>query len=258
VIRPALIGGAGEGCARRLAGREIGEVTRRAKNIVFTLRDNRAGDDRPEDGSSEEDRLVINLGMTGRVTVLEQGVEEPPYLGVRFVLSDGRVIAYQDVRRFGHLEALSGSEWRKREERLGVEPLSPELDGGLVHRLTRDRRVAVKPWLMDQKFIVGVGNIYASEALFRARISPLVAAGSLSKARSAALAQGVKEVLQEAIEFRGTTLLDYRDANGEKGEFSKRLRVYGREGEECVRCGERIVRMVQGGRSTFYCPGCHR
>ncbi|MDR0787681.1 MAG: bifunctional DNA-formamidopyrimidine glycosylase/DNA-(apurinic or apyrimidinic site) lyase [Gemmatimonadota bacterium] len=243
VVRPDLISGSPAEFKKRIEGCTVGGVTRRAKNIVFDL---------------GEDRLVINLGMTGRVTVLDRDAEDPPYLGVSFELTDHRRITYQDVRRFGHLEVLARDDWNQRSEKMGVEPLSDGFTGDTVFRLSRKRRVAVKPWLMDQKHIVGVGNIYASEALFRAGISPLVAAGRLTKKRADALATAVREVLREAIEFRGTTLLDYRDARGEKGEFSRRLRVYDREGQPCVVCGTPIKRIVQSGRSTFYCPHCQK
>jgi len=243
VLRPDLVAGSADAFEKRVAGHEIASVTRRAKNIVFDL---------------GPDRLVINLGMTGRVSVLETGAETPPYLGARFELANHHTIAYQDVRRFGRLEVMTAEEWHKRSGRMGIEPLSEDFDGSVVYRLSRNRRGAVKPWLMDQQLIVGVGNIYASEALFRAKISPRLPAGRLTKRRADSLADAIREVLHEAIEFRGTTLLDYRDANGEKGEFSRRLRVYDREGEPCVVCGTPIRRIVQAGRSTFYCPHCQK
>lgn len=243
IIQPDLIAGEPDRFAQALAGRRIEEVTRRAKNIVTRL---------------GGDRLIINLGMTGRVLVQEADVPEPKHLGVRFGLADGRRILYQDVRRFGYLEVLSEEEWEQRAAALGIEPLSTEFDPQTLHRLTRSSRVAIKTWLMDQRRIVGVGNIYASEALFRARISPRKAARRLKKSESESLHHAVREVLEEAIDFRGTTLLDYRDAAGGRGDFSRRLRVYDRAGEACVACGTPIRRIVQGGRSTFYCPTCQR
>lgn len=243
VCRADLVSGSASSFETRIADREIDDVSRRAKNIVIDL---------------GTDRLVVNLGMTGRLSVLDGDEADPPYLGVRLELTDHRVIAYQDVRRFGRLELLSAKEWRDRSAKMGVEPLSSEFDGETVFRLSRERRVAVKPWLMDQHFIVGVGNIYASESLFRARLSPRRQARRLTRRRAADLANAIREVLREAIEFRGTTLLDYRDANGQKGDFSSRLRVYDREGEPCLVCGTPIKRIVQSGRSTFFCPYCQR
>jgi formamidopyrimidine-DNA glycosylase len=118
--------------------------------------------------------------------------------------------------------------------------------------------VAVKTWLMDQRRVVGVGNIYASEALFRAKVDPRRPANTLRKKEAARLVEATREVLQEAIDFRGTTLLDYRDASGQRGEFVDRLRVYDRAGEPCRTCGRALERIVQGGRSTFFCAHCQR
>jgi formamidopyrimidine-DNA glycosylase len=243
VIRPDLIEGDVGEFERVLRGRRIEEITRRAKNIVLAL------------GPL---RLVINLGMTGRVLVAPPGSALPPYLGVRLLLGDGRQLFYHDVRRFGRLEVLPAEAWADRAAMLGVEPLSPAFTPESLHTLSRNSRVAIKTWLMDQRRVVGVGNIYASEALFRAGVSPRKSARRLTRRETSALHDAVRAVLQEAIDFRGTTLLDYRDASGERGEFSRRLRVYDRDGEPCLTCGTPIRRIVQGGRSTFYCPLCQR
>ena len=228
---------------RALRGRTIGAVARRAKNIVVDL---------------GEDRLVVNLGMTGNLLAVPEDAPLPDYLGVRFELDGGRRMLYRDVRRFGRLEVVAAAEWAKREARMGIEPLGDEFTPALLHELASASRVAVKTWLMDQKRVVGVGNIYASEALFRARIDPRKPARSLSRPRARRLRDAIQEVLREAIEFRGTTLLDYRDASGEQGAFARRLRVYDRAGEPCPNCGTPIRRIVQGGRSTFFCPRCQR
>jgi formamidopyrimidine-DNA glycosylase len=243
VLKPDLIGGDARAFASDLAGASIRAIDRRAKNLVFDLDDH---------------RLVVNLGMTGRMLVLPADGDLPAHLGVRFELDDGRLLLYQDVRRFGRLERITAEQWAARDAALGLEPLSPELDAPTLYRLTRNSRVAVKSWLMDQRRVVGVGNIYASEALFRARINPRLAAGRITKRQAAALVDAVREVLREAIDFRGTTLLDYRDASGEQGGFAARLRVYDREGEPCRVCSTPIRRIVQGGRSTFFCPTCQR
>jgi formamidopyrimidine-DNA glycosylase len=244
VLKPDLIGGGGPvSFARALEGSRIHEITRRAKNLVFDLGDG---------------RLVVNLGMTGRLLVSAPDSPPPPHLGVCFDLDDGRHLLYQDVRRFGRLEHLSADEWATRDATLGLEPLSASLDDAELYRLTRWSRVAIKTWLMDQRRVVGVGNIYASEALYRARIDPRRAARRITKKQAATLRTAVQEVLREAIDFRGTTLLDYRDAAGERGEFATRLQVYDRAGEPCRTCGEPILRIVQGGRSTFFCPHCQK
>lgn len=244
VFKADLVRGSGAaGFERALKGRKIAGVTRRAKNIVIDLRD---------------DRLVVNLGMTGNLLAVPADAPLPDYLGVRFDLDRQRRMLYRDVRRFGRLELVPAAEWEKRAAKLGIEPLGPDFTPELLHELAGTSRVAVKTWLMDQKRVVGVGNIYASEALFRAGIDPRKPARSLTRPRARRLRDAIQEVLREAIEFRGTTLLDYRDASGEQGAFARRLRVYDREGEPCTVCGTPIRRIVQGGRSTFFCPKCQR
>ena len=243
VLRPDLVAGDADAFAHRVAGSPVQGVTRRAKNIVIDL---------------GPDVLVVNLGMTGRLMLAAGAAPLPSHLGVSFELSDGRRLLYQDVRRFGRLEVLPRERWEARSSEMGIEPLDRAFDGSLLHRLTRGSRSPVKPWLMDQHRVVGVGNIYASEALHRAGINPKRSAGSLSHRRADRLAAAVREVLAEAIEFRGTTLLDYRDASGRRGRFAERLRVYDREGEPCRRCDRPVRRIIQSGRSTFYCTGCQR
>jgi formamidopyrimidine-DNA glycosylase len=244
VLKPDLIRGSGvEAFERSLRGRRIRGVSRRAKNIVIDL---------------GEDRLVVNLGMTGNLLAVPDDAPLPDYLGVRFDLEGGRRMLYRDVRRFGRLELVSAEVWEKRQEKLGIEPLGPEFTAELLHGLAQDSRVAVKTWLMDQKRVVGVGNIYASEALFRAKIDPRKPARALTRPRARRLRDAIQEVLRESIEFRGTTLLDYRDASGEEGAFARRLKVYDRKGEPCPVCGTPIRRIVQGGRSTFFCPKCQK
>lgn len=243
VLKADLLEGDPDGFIAGVRGRPIVGVTRRAKNIVIDL---------------EDARLVINLGMTGRVLVVGEGVPDPSHLGVRFLLADGRRMLYQDVRRFGRLEIVDTAAWAERDARLGVEPLSDDFTPEALRAMAKKSRTAIKTWLMDQARVVGVGNIYASEALFRAGIDPRKAANRLTKGNATALTDAVQAVLKEAIDFRGTTLLDYRDASGETGEFSKRLRVYDREGKPCVTCSTPIKRIVQGGRSTFFCPVCQK
>lgn len=243
VLRPDLVDGeTPEAFAKALKGKRIGGVTRRAKNIVFDL--------------GSDDRLVVNLGMTGRLLVAAKGDEPPTHLGVRMHLDRGRELLYADSRRFGRLWRMSGAEWAEWEPGLGIEPLSDEFTPAFLFALSRASRVEVKTWLMDQRRVVGVGNIYASEALFRARLDPRRPAREITGDEAARLVRGVREVLEEAIGFRGTTFLDYRDASGEKGEFARRLKVYDREGEPCTVCGTPVERIVQAARSTFFCPRC--
>ena len=229
--------------AHALEGQTIRSVERRAKNIVI---------------DTGGDFLLVNLGMTGRLFLVKEGDPEPTHPGVRIHLEDGRELLYHDVRRFGRLWRMSPEAWAAWEAKLGVEPLSEAFTAKWLFDATRKSRVAIKVWLMDQARVVGVGNIYASEALFRARVNPRTPADEITRPQARRIHGGVVEVLAEAIEFRGTTLLDYRDAEGEPGEFVRRLRVYDREGEPCLRCHRPISRLVQGGRSTFFCPHCQR
>jgi len=244
VFRPDLIEGeAADRFAAGLRGESVARITRRAKNIVVELR---------------AQWLVVNLGMTGRLLVGGSGAPLPQHLGVRFVLDDGRELLYQDVRRFGRLQRFFDEQWAARAAVFGLEPLEPEFTGAVLFDLTRRSRVAIKTWLMDQRRVVGVGNIYASEALFRAGIDPRREANSLSTEEADLLRDMIRAVLLEAINFRGTTLLDYRDAQGERGGFAERLRVYDRAGKPCRECATPILRLVQGGRSTFFCEVCQR
>ncbi|HEU4881134.1 MAG TPA: bifunctional DNA-formamidopyrimidine glycosylase/DNA-(apurinic or apyrimidinic site) lyase [Longimicrobium sp.] len=232
-----------EGFAKKIKGRKIRGVTRRAKNIVMDL---------------GGDRLLVNLGMTGRLLVTRAKDEEPTHLGVRLSLDKGRELRYHDVRRFGRLWTMSDDAWQEWDGELGVEPLSDDFTAEWLQEAAARSRVAVKTWLMDQARVVGVGNIYASEALFRAKVDPRRPANTLTPNELAVVRDGVRDVLTEAIDFRGTTFLDYRDASGEEGAFAARLKVYDREGQACGVCGGTIERIVQGGRSTFFCPACQR
>lgn len=244
VERPDLIAGEPPGAfAAGLAGARVRGVARRAKTIVIDLGDQ---------------ILAVNLGMTGRLFIAPPGAALPAHLGVRFQLDDGRSLLYQDVRRFGRLRRQPQEAWHARAAAFGHEPLAPEFTAATLHALARRSRSPIKPWLMDQRRVVGVGNIYASEALHRAGIDPRRAADSLSANEAERLHRAIRTVLQEAIEFRGTTLLDYRDAGGEPGGFAARLQVYDRAGEPCRRCAAPIQRIVQAGRSTFFCPACQR
>ncbi len=245
VMHPGLIEGeSAADFADALAGRRVEGVTRRAKNIVIDL--------------GGGDRLLVNLGMTGRLLVLRTGDAGPTHLGVRMRLDGGGELLYTDTRRFGRLWRADEAAWAAFDGRLGVEPLSDEFTTKHLRELTQRSRVAVKSWLMDQARVVGVGNIYASEALFRARVDPRRPANELSVRELGRIRDSTREVLQEAIEFRGTTFLDYRDASGNRGEFYDRLRVYDREGEPCARCGRPVRRIVQANRSTFFCERCQR
>jgi formamidopyrimidine-DNA glycosylase len=243
VLRPDLIEDEpADAFAAGLRGRRVLGVTRRAKNIVVAL----------DDGC----RLAVNLGMTGRLLLVDPADPRPSHPGVRMALDDGRELLYHDVRRFGRLWRMDDAAFTRWEARLGLEPLGREFTAAALAGMMAGSRVPVKTWLMDQARVVGVGNIYASEALFRARVDPRRPARDVTADEVARIRDGVVAVLEDAIAFRGTTFLDYRDARGERGGFAARLQVYDREGQPCVVCGTKIERMVQAGRSTFFCPAC--
>ena len=229
-----------------LRNKRIQRVHRRGKKVVLVL----------EEGT----RLVVSLGMTGRLLALLPDVPTPParatHPAVRFFFEGGGTLLYDDVRRFGTLECLSAEAWDARSRTLGPEPLSSaftarKLAQGLAHSIT-----PVRSWLLDQRRVAGVGNIYASEALWRARVHPVRPARTLTGREAGRLHRSLRRVLREAVEGRGTTLRDYRTAEGEPGSFSLSLSVYGREGSGCPRCSTPVERIVFANRSAFLCPRC--
>ncbi len=230
---------------RVLRGKRILAVTRRAKAVVLEL----------EGGW----RLVISLGMTGHVQVGPPALSrELTHVAARLDLADGRAIFYDDARRFGRLDLRDHSEWQERSAQLGVEPLSPEFTPERLHALTRGSITPIRNWLLDQRRVAGVGNIYASEALHRAGIRPTRRTRTLRRAETSALHAAVQDVLAEAVTARGTTVSDYRDGEGRAGSFQFHLRVYDREHEPCLNCGTPIRRVVRSNRAAFYCPTCQR
>lgn len=234
--------------ARRLRGRRISRIGRRGKNLLLRL-------EHPTDDPVL--RLLVNLGMTGRLVVSDSPrAHELNHIAVRFDLEDGRSLLYDDTRRFGRMELHTPDSWERRDAELGIEPLSDDFTPAALHRLTSRSITPVRNWLLDQRRIAGIGNIYANEALFRAGIDPRRPARSLSLDEAAALHDALRTVLADAIRARGTTFSDYRDGSGEAGAYEPLLRVYGRAGEPCQRCGATLERVVLSNRSAFLCPGC--
>ncbi|HLU25798.1 MAG TPA: bifunctional DNA-formamidopyrimidine glycosylase/DNA-(apurinic or apyrimidinic site) lyase [Longimicrobiales bacterium] len=229
----------------RLRGRRIERVGRRGKNVLLFF-----------DGDAI---LAVNLGMTGRlVATTAPRAAELRHVAVRFELDDGHALLYDDARRFGRLELHTPETWRERNAALGVEPLSDEFTADRLYAMLRKSRSPVRNWLLNQRRLAGVGNIYANEALFRAGIRPSRRADRIGRERAAKLRDSLRDVLREAIAARGTTFSDYRDASGERGGFEPKLRVYGRESLPCPVCGTLIERIVLSNRSAFYCPHCQR
>lgn len=229
---------------RRLAGRRVLEVGRRAKYLLLHV----------EGGST----LVVHLGMSGRLTLAPADAAREPHEHAAFQLASGRKLRFRDPRRFGALFAIptASLERDRHFARLGIEPLAADFSGESLAAAGRRRNCSVKALLMDATVVVGVGNIYASEALHRARIHPLRSVSRISRERWQRLAAAVVSVLDDAVTQGGTTLNDFADAMGEAGEFQVSLAVYDRQGEACPRCGAGIRRVRQLGRSTYYCPRC--
>ena len=234
--------------ADRLIGARVGELARRAKYLQMPLA--------MPDGHAT---LLWHLGMSGRLRIARLGDVPKKHDHVDLVTASGYVLRYHDPRRFGFVDWQQGDgSGDTRLAHLGPEPLSEAFDGQWLYRLSRDKRVAVKPFLMDNRVVVGAGNIYAAEALFMAGIDPRRAAGRISRARYDALAAAVKEVLAAAITQGGTTLRDFVSGQGEPGYFAQRLSVYGRHGQPCLRCGSELRRITLGQRASVFCPGCQR
>ncbi|WP_119152997.1 bifunctional DNA-formamidopyrimidine glycosylase/DNA-(apurinic or apyrimidinic site) lyase [Caldimonas tepidiphila] len=228
-----------------LAGQTVGEATRRGKYLWLPL--DRGG-------------LLLHLGMSGSLSFGESLPPGGPHDHFELCTTQG-TLRLHDPRRFGAAvwsPALDASPARELLGRLGVEPFDAAFDGALLHARLRGRRVSIKQALLAGDVVVGVGNIYASEALHLAGIDPRRPAGELSRPRCERLAQAVRDTLARALEAGGSTLRDFRDAHGHDGAFQQQAGVYGREGEACRRCGAPVRRITQGQRSTYYCGGCQR
>jgi formamidopyrimidine-DNA glycosylase len=254
--------------AERLTGRRVLRIERRAKYILVHL--------------DRDEVLAVHLGMTGRLIVSNGGAKRDLTLGqyvyehgkdarhdhLVFTMSGGAVVTYNDARRFGYMTLIPEGELANDAffAGLGVEPLTDDLSGSYLARRAAGRKVDLKAFLMDQRIVAGLGNIYVCEALFRARLNPWKPASRLAtrtgKPTPAAerLATEIKAVLRDAIRAGGSTLRDYKQADGSLGSFQHQFAVYGREGEPCSKpgCRGRVRRKTQGGRSTFYCPACQR
>jgi len=201
---------------------------------------------------------LLHLGMSGSLRVLPAKTPVNAHDHVDLALDSGKVLRFNDPRRFGCLLWQPAGETHELLAALGPEPLSDSFDGDLLHELSRGRRTPIKTFLMDQGVVVGVGNIYAAEALFEAGIAPARAAGRVSRERYALLAAAVKRILAHAIERGGTTLRDFIDPNGTPGYFEQELQVYGREGEPCRRCGRALRNAALGNRASVWCTHCQR
>jgi len=203
--------------------------------------------------------LILHLGMSGSLRILPAGTLPGKHDHFDLVLDDGQLMRLRDPRRFGAVLWQEGEAGQHQLfSGLGPEPLDAAFDAAYLHAVTRKRKAAIKLVLMDNHVVVGVGNIYANEALFRAGIRPQQAAGRLTRPRAEKLVQAIRETLQEAIIQGGSTLRDFTNSAGEPGYFQQHYFVYGRTGEPCHVCGTAIRQLRQGQRSSFYCAHCQR
>jgi formamidopyrimidine-DNA glycosylase len=236
-----------EAVASRLVGERIVDVGRRGKYLIFAFESGR--------------HLLVHLRMTGNVQYpAEGGLAADPYRRAVVKLDDGSDVAYRDVRRFGTWALLEPgeSEVYLAQRRLGREPFERSFTPAALERVLAGRRAPIKAALLDQRAAAGIGNIYADEALWRARIHPLRPAGTLTRGELGALRDGIRDALAMGIERQGASLRDYRDPGGQRGRMQDDFRVYGRDGEPCHRCGTPIEKIRAAGRGTWYCPSCQR
>ena len=230
--------------ARKLAGRTIRGIRRRAKYLLFGVGDA---------------TVLVHLGMSGSLRLIDAHTVPRPHDHIDLILDDGRCVRYHDPRRFGCWLWIDSDPARHRLlAHLGPEPLEPAFDGAWLHGRLRGRTAPIKNLLMDARIVAGVGNIYANEALFFAGIDPRRAGGRVARRRIDRLVCAVRQVLSVAVEAGGTTLRDYTRTNGTMGEFASRLNTYGRDGEPCPRCGAPIAKTILAQRATWFCRQCQR
>jgi formamidopyrimidine-DNA glycosylase len=234
-----------EAVADALTGEQVADVRRRGKYLVVVFESGR--------------HLLVHLRMTGNVLhPAPEGREDDPHVRAVVRLDDGSDVVYRDVRRFGTWDLLEPGELDEyfAARRLGVEPLARAFTAASLGRALAGRRAPVKAALLDQRAAAGIGNIYADEALWYARVHPLTPAGDLDEEQVSALREGVRKALKLGIRRQGATLRDYRGVDGSRGRMQEEFRVYGRAGEPCDRCGTPIAKTRIAGRGTWFCPTC--
>ncbi len=224
----------------RISQRKIQSLDRRGKYIIFTL--------------DNDEFLLVHLKMTGHLSIAAGSEKPDPHVHTTFILNDGDQLRFKDVRKFGRVYLVNNLD--EILGQLGPEPLDRDFTGETLHRMLRGRNRVLKPLLLDQTFIAGLGNIYTDEALHDAAIHPSRMAKSLTKIESHLLHQSIRSILLMAIRRNGSTVDNFRKPDGTPGEMQNALKVYGQAGADCPRCGAPIQRMVLGGRGTHYCANC--
>jgi formamidopyrimidine-DNA glycosylase len=230
----------------RLPGKKIKKLERRGKYLLFHLSENLA--------------LVIHLRMTGSLVYSLPNAPFAPHTHVIFHLDNGDQLRYSDLRQFGHISLVQANELINIPglANLGLDPFDPNFTRDHFKKELKRKRATLKPLLLDQSFVSGLGNIYADEVLFRARLHPQRQSHTLIPREATRLFCAIREILQEGIENRGTSIKDYVDGNGKAGNYQNLLKVHNRAGEPCFKCGKPIKRTRLGGRSTYFCPSCQR
>ena len=227
---------------QRLKGLTLLSVSRRAKYLLLNF---------------PPHHLLLHLGMSGSVRIVSTGEAKRPHDHFDILFTDGNLLRFNDPRRFGCILLVDGlASEHKLLRHLGVEPLAADFNSAYLYQATRNRKQSIKQLLMDTRVVVGIGNIYANEALFYAGIRPTIRAGKISLKRISALVEAIVQVLHEAVQQGGTTLQNFVNSDGKPGYFSQQLMVYGRGGESCRRCRKPLRAIVQGQRSTVFCTNC--
>ena len=239
ILDPLVVRSPHKDFIRNITGAQIHSIIRKGKALLIEL--------------SKENFLLVQLMMTGQLLTQSQSDK---HTRVHFDFTDGSRLLYNDQRRFGQLRLIKDFTEVKYLNILGPEPFEKGFSAAYVFEKTRGSRRPIKNLLLDHTFVAGIGNIYACEILFRCGINPQRLAGRVTQAQAQGIYQQSVEVLREAIKNRGSSIRNYRDAAGEKGKFNRLIQVYGREHQACPKCQRSILRVVQAGRSTFYCSKC--
>jgi formamidopyrimidine-DNA glycosylase len=239
---------------QHLPGRRIEAVERYGKFMLLRLSAEAATNGNAAEDAAKQASLLVHLGMTGQMAA--SPAEKPPekHTHVCMLLDDGRELRYTDARRFGRIAYLTDAPLAEELTRFGADPLEISIEE-FVKRI-RERRARVKALLLDQGVLRGVGNIYADESLWRAKVHPAQIGAKLSRKQAKTLWRALQEILRKAIAMRGSSISDFLDAKGEPGEYQRRHRAYGREGKACHRCKTTIRRGIVAGRSSYFCPEC--